>query len=112
PSSMLTRLANAPRPRESTDAVDLLIACHARIRHFTDLAIRLGREGHAAPADQIRAAASALQRYFGIALPLHEADEERSVEPRLRAANAGAEVEAALGAMFEQHARIHDVLDD
>ena len=80
---MLTSIAHATRPDPiSEDAVDLLLSCHYRIRHFTALAARLA-EATAAPPDQIEQTAASVARYFRIALPLHKADEDGSIYPRL-----------------------------
>jgi hemerythrin-like domain-containing protein len=85
---------------EPSDVVDLLMACHDRIRLFVDLARRLA-DAHDASADEIRDAAMRVIRYFSEASPLHVADEEESVMPRL----AGREpaLDAALQAMHQEH---------
>ena len=67
---------------ESSDIVDLLVACHERIRFFIDLALRLGHTTDASPED-VREAAARVVRYFSESLPLHIADEEESILPRL-----------------------------
>jgi hemerythrin-like domain-containing protein len=56
--------------------------CHARIRYFASLALRLA-EGEACPVDA-REAAARIRRYFTEAYPLHVADEHDSILPRLR----------------------------
>jgi hypothetical protein len=60
----------------------LLLACHTRIRSFTDLAARLAGP-EAADDGAIADAAARVHRYHSVALPLHQADEEESIEPRL-----------------------------
>ena len=100
-------LADALKGGDTSDAVDLLLSCHQRIRHFTAMARRLAAPG--APPDQIGAAAQAVHRYYSVALPLHEADENQSVYPRLRSAllQAGATLAAeANQAMVDQHVAI------
>lgn len=100
-------LAEALQAGDKSDAVDLLLGCHQRIRHFTAMALRLAAAD--APRDQIGAAAGAVHRYYSLALPLHEADENQSVYPRLRAAlaAAGAQLEAGANqAMVDQHVEI------
>lgn len=100
-------LADALAAGDQSDAVDLLLGCHQRIRHFTAMALRLAAA--TAPREQIGAAATAVHRYYSVALPLHEADENLSVYPRLRAAlaAAGARLEAeANQAMLDQHVAI------
>lgn len=81
------------------DVVDSLLACHHRIRSFLALAARVGQGGD--PADQIAQACGQIARYFREALPLHVADEEESILPRLHGRDAG--VDGALAAMQEQH---------
>src|SRR5690606_15926791 len=65
------------------DLVDLLGECHARIRRFVELAheaaIRMD-----APVEQVIQACADVERYFVEALPLHVADEEESIAPRLK----------------------------
>ena len=68
---------------ESSDVVDLLLACHQRIRFFIDLALQLSHAMTASP-DEVRGASARVLRYFEEALPLHVQDEEESILPRLR----------------------------
>jgi hemerythrin-like domain-containing protein len=63
---------------------EVLIDCHLRLRQVTTLTAELAAR-EAAPADEVRAVATRVQRYFTVALPLHEADEEQSLFPRLAA---------------------------
>ncbi len=56
--------------------------CHHRLRKVTALAVALG-QGPAAPAEAVRDVAAKLHKYFAVALPLHEEDEDRSLFPRL-----------------------------
>ena len=101
------------RPAESTtpseNAVDLLVACHQRIRHFTS-GLRNLSHAEGATLEEISSAASAAHRYFSIALPLHEADEEETVRPRL-AEIAKPELASALAAMAHQHQAVDDVIE-
>jgi iron-sulfur cluster repair protein YtfE (RIC family) len=94
------------RPAEGI--VDLLLECHARIRSFSDLAVRLGEASAPSPAEVADAAARVL-RYFEEALPLHARDEEESMLPRL--AGRDPAVDAALVAMHRDHAGHGEVLD-
>jgi len=96
----------SPAPSHS-DPVDALLGCHVRIRHFTALAVSLSRPD--APVDQIAAAAQAVHRYYTLALPLHEADENESVYPRLRSLLPAGALADANQAMLDQHREI-DVL--
>jgi len=96
---MLIELSTHRRD-EPRDLVDLLAECHARIRRFLELAheaaIRID-----APADQVSQACADVERYFIEALPLHVADEEESIAPRLKALSS--EVDRALDMMTQQH---------
>ncbi|HTK94240.1 MAG TPA: hemerythrin domain-containing protein [Terriglobales bacterium] len=104
---MLTSIQGpqAAEPREE-DALDLLLGCHGRIRHFTDMALKLA---HALeePPEAVSSAAAAILRYYTIALPLHEADENESFYPRLHAALPAGQLADANEAMVEQHAGIN-----
>jgi hemerythrin-like domain-containing protein len=93
------------------DAVDLLLECHQRIRHFTQLAVALTRAAEA-PAPEVATAAASVLRYFTEALPRHAADEDESIAPRLVAAEAPAAVGLALDAMTREHATLHETLDE
>ena len=111
-------LADALASGDTSDAVDLLLGCHQRIRHFTAMAVRLSRPN--APAEQIPAAAQAVYKYYSQALPLHEADENDSVYPRLRKTLAATSAEQwdparhaiadANQTMVDQHAAINIVV--
>ena len=70
---------------------ELLQACHDRMERSLALLERLGTHIASHGADtQARGAAADLLRYFDIAAPLHHADEERHVLPRLREAGQAA----------------------
>ncbi|MCA9664199.1 MAG: hemerythrin domain-containing protein [Myxococcales bacterium] len=86
--------------RGSRDVVDLLAECHERIRGFVALAREAGSRIDA-PVDQVVRACAQVERYFVLALPLHVADEEESIEPRLRGASPL--VDRALDVMADQH---------
>src|SRR5690606_36498562 len=90
----------------SEDLVGLLLECHERIRRFSTMALEVGRRRHL-PAAEVLEAARRRERYVRVALPLHVADEEVSVEPRLDGLDAA--VDAALETMEEQH-RAHEPL--
>jgi iron-sulfur cluster repair protein YtfE (RIC family) len=94
----IVRLGEKRDDREG-DVVDALLACHRRIRSFLALAARVGQGGD--PAQQVAEACAQIGRYFREAMPLHVADEEESILPRL-VGRAGA-VDDALAAMQEQH---------
>ncbi len=94
---------------ETEDAVDLLVGCHQRIRHFTGVAVKLAH-AHGAAADEITQAAGNVHRYYSVSLPLHEADEDQTLQPRLVAV-ADEQVRHALLAMGEQHQAIDELLE-
>jgi len=94
------------RPAEGI--VDLLLDCHARIRSFSELAIRLGDAPAPSPAE-VADAAARVRRYFEEALPLHARDEEESVLPRV--AGRDPAVDAALVQMHRDHLGHGAVLD-
>jgi hemerythrin-like domain-containing protein len=94
-----------------SDAVDMLLACHQRIRNFTGIAARLAEAAGAAEAE-IANAAEAVHRYYAIALPLHEADENESVYPRLRQRLTDNKERESLQAMVDQHGPIDQLVAD
>jgi len=106
---VLTEIKAVNAPALEQNAVAMLLACHQRIRSFTDIAIRftevdLGRR------EEIANAAAAVHRYYSVALPLHEADEIESVYPRLtKALNVAAERDS-LQSMIDQHGPIDEVV--
>lgn len=101
------------RPQQTTsepDAVDLLLGCHARIRKFVALGLRVAEAGGAAPAER-REAAQALHRYFTVALPRHSHDEDELVVPRLLLAHPPAALPRVLATMSGQHEDLHRLID-
>lgn len=109
---MIRDIAFAPSQQSTEqDPVDLLLACHSRIRNFTAIAERIAAVGHNAAPAEVANAAEAVHRYYTVALPLHEADENETVYPRLRDAMtaAGAPAEA-VEQMVEQHGPIDDLI--
>lgn len=106
-------LAVQLRHDATSDALVLLLGCHARIRHFTGLAAKLARLD--TPISLVPEAAASVHRYYTQALPLHEADENESVYPRLEAALRAAVVEqpklaAANQAMVDQHRVLNQLI--
>lgn len=97
----------------------LLLDCHERMRRFTALAAKLAEPVSASPSflkDRAEAAA-AVDRYFTVALPLHVADEEESIMPRLEAAPAGTDASREaildlLASLRRQHREMHALLDE
>lgn len=82
----------------TTDVVDLLLECHARIRNFLAMAHRLAITDEA-PADERRAVASQVHRYFTSAFPMHLADEDELLATAL----AGRVPDDALATMRADH---------
>lgn len=97
------------RADDSADLVNLLEDCHRRIRHFVVLAREAALRTDA-PLDQVRQACADVERYFSEALPLHVADEEESIAPRLRGLSI--EVDRALEVMESQHQQHCPILAD
>ena len=94
--------------KESSDIVDLLNECHERIRAFTGLAGRLARSGPVSD-NEVSDAAAQLVRYFSESLPLHVADEEESILPRLRGRSTP--LDEAMNVMHQEHERHKPELD-
>lgn len=107
---MLNQISPLASPQSKTEgAVDLLTGCHDRIRHFTSAAVRLAHAQGATAAD-IRQTAERVHRYYTVSLPLHEADEEDTLRPRL-AVLADEKMSHALTAMHDQHQAIDELLE-
>lgn len=107
---MLTQLRRPGEERAPGGLVDLLMTCHARIRRFSALAVELAR-ADVHPAE-LAAAARSVHRYFTIGLPLHVADEDDSLLPRLLAAGPPPELHAAVLAMAAEHKTIVGLIDE
>lgn len=95
---MFVKIGSVEKP---SDIVDLLLECHERIRTFIGIARRLAG-AQESPPGEVREAASRVARYFSESLPLHVADEEESILPRLGGKDPG--IDAALAAMRAEHA--------
>jgi iron-sulfur cluster repair protein YtfE (RIC family) len=93
-------LINIGAKAGAEDLVSLLLECHHRIRGFSALGVELGTRSDLPAADVVQGC-ERVERYFGEALPLHVADEEESLLPRLRGLRP--EVDVALAAMHAQH---------
>jgi len=100
---MLIQIRHREEPHPD-DVAGPLLDCHARIRAFTATAQRIAA-GEGTPAE-VADAAARVERYFRVALPLHVADEELSIGPRLLAAPVAPGVLLALDAMTEEHRAI------
>ena len=95
-------------PPASDEPSELLLSCHGRLRHFSELSLALAERRDLEEA-LVADAGHRLLRYFRVALPLHEADEEQSIGPALAGLAAPAELDA-LEQMRDQHHLLHDVL--
>jgi len=93
------------------DPTVLLGDCHARIRHQCATASRLVT-AEAPTDDQVREAAAEVHRYFTLALPLHEADEETDLDPMLRAHAPRKEIIDALDRIVADHRALEAMLAD
>lgn len=98
---------------DSGAPVDHLLACHARIRHFVGMAASLEK----LQVDQLSEAALAegvasVRRYFHVAFPLHEADEESDVIPLLLSSASRSAAEDHLIMMANEHCMLHLILDE
>src|ERR1022692_2912393 len=108
---MLNQIAplTSLQPKSPEDAVDLLVGCHQRIRHFTGVAVKLAH-AQGATTEEIAQAAAGVHRYYSVSLPLHEADEDQTLQPRLHAV-ADDHVRHALLAMGDQHQAIDELIE-
>jgi iron-sulfur cluster repair protein YtfE (RIC family) len=89
--------------------VEMLLGCHARIRHFMQLSRTLA-EAEGVSLKEIADTAHAIVRYFSHALPLHEADENDTLFPHLQAVlPPGSLVREAAETMVEQHKAIDEL---
>jgi len=102
-------LINIGPSKEPSDIVDMLLECHERIRLFVGLARQLA-EIQDAPEEQVRDAAARIRRYFSEGLPLHVADEEESIQPRL--CGRRPEVDNAMEAMLQEHKSHESLLEE
>jgi hemerythrin-like domain-containing protein len=96
----------APLAHDFSNPLGVLSDCHRRIEHFLQLLITVTAQarGGALNAEQRDALEVAL-RYFEEAEPKHNADEEESLFPRLRASQhpRAAEALAIVGTLAEDH---------
>ncbi|MFA9460147.1 hemerythrin domain-containing protein [Thiohalorhabdus methylotrophus] len=106
-------------PLEADSAPDfqsplqLLRACHQRIERFADLAVRIAEHlpGDDPPAEPVRQSAGQVLRYFDQAAPLHHADEEEDLLPRLRGrlvAEPDPDLSALLDGLKAEHAGLEN----
>ncbi len=105
----MLQILNAGRAVDAAEGPgELLLGCHERIRRFTALAARLA-SAEKASAASVAETAGRVHRYYAVALPLHQADEELSIAPRLERV-APPEVLEALAKMKREHIELDEVL--
>ena len=99
-------LFSASSASDDERPLELLFACHERVRRFTATAGRLAAHVRTHGADaEAREAANNVLRYFDLALPNHHADEEEDVFPALRRlGDAG--LDQAMDELLAQHERL------
>lgn len=95
--SMLLQIGQRRAPQ---GLVDLLLECHVRIRRFLGSAQRLATTAGLG-GDELRTAAAEIRRYFVLSFPLHLADEDETIAPRL--AGTSVDVDTALVQMSGDH---------
>lgn len=104
---MLTNIRSAGEApkQQNENATDMLLGCHLRIRRFTEVALRLA-ENPAVSSNERSNAAKSVFRYYTEALPLHEADENDSLHPRLKQVLPEGVLAEANEMMVQQHTEI------
>jgi hemerythrin-like domain-containing protein len=101
------------RPPGFDDPLGFLAAVHVRLQQRCALLARFAdhvrRHG---PEPAVRATALHVMRMFDDECPLHHADEEEDLFPRLRAASPpdkAAEIDALLAQLVPQHAQLREL---
>jgi hemerythrin superfamily protein len=83
--------------------LELLYACHEKVRRFSTLAGQLATHIHQqGMSEDVCQVATGILRYFELALPNHHADEEEDVFPALRTLN-DFQLDKAIGAILAEH---------
>jgi hemerythrin-like domain-containing protein len=109
----MIQITNVIQENSFNNPLGLLSDCHRRIERFLDQILRVceAREGGAL-AEGEREALSVALRYFRRAAPLHTADEESSLFPRLRRqAQSGGEAARGAVSVIERLEADHDAAD-
>ncbi len=107
---MSTTTTEAPfTPRK--EALELLLEAHEHLRHFAELATRLGHS-RGVPPTELSQSASRIIRYFTLGLPLHLEDEDDSLLPHLLATAPPLEALQALWELSRQHEALERVVDE
>lgn len=102
---MSVRIGASPAP---DDLEGMVLGCHHRIRRFLGVAERLTATPRPGP-DEARDAAGRVADYFEQALPLHAADEDETIAPRLRGRDP--ELDAILDRMHAEHGTHEPAVD-
>ncbi len=89
--------------------MQLLLACHERIRKYLKICWRLG-EAEMDDLDAIQNSARDAAKYFLEALPLHMLDEHDSIMPRLSGLSQA--MDAALARMQREHLLEEDTVQE
>lgn len=99
-------------PSASTEApLEMLAACHIRIRRQCETLVRLAKHLSEKPTDDdARAAASRVLRYFDTSAQDHHADEEQDLFPALLTAMAGSDA-VCIRALTERLEAEHRLLE-
>ena len=105
---MFHTIRTRPAAPPTDEPTELLLACHGRLRQFSVLSHALASRNDLDDALVVDAA-QRLLRYFRLALPLHEEDEEQSLVPLL-ALRATPEQVDAMERMREEHRVVHELL--
>ena len=104
---MLIQMGRRPETA-ADDLVGPLRECHERIRAFTKMAVALAEQETS--DGETAALVSSVERYFRVAMPLHIADEDVSILPRLRGTPMDAKLRGELVLMEEEHREIDALL--
>lgn len=104
---------NAPREHTFAEPLGLLSDCHRRIEKFLEQLLRVTRTTAGGQLNEVqRSALATALAYFRQAAPLHTADEEASLFPRLRTlAENGNETARQALAIMERLEQDHDAAD-
>src|SRR5690625_2513814 len=91
--SMSASFPGHSMPAASTAApLEMLLACHHRIRHFCDQLQRLDQHtAQGKDTQQAQQAAASIRRFFNIAAVDHHEDEEEDLFPALLESMAGSD---------------------
>lgn len=105
----MAEIGAEPGP-DFSDPLGLLRACHGRVERFAELALTIADElDGEPPGEAVSRTAGRVLRYFDEAAPLHHADEENDLLPRLRKrlpAEEAARLTPLLDALAAEHAAL------